>query len=112
MNIETVFLDAGGVLVWPNWTRVAAALSAHGVAADPGALAAADPRARLALDRGELVAASTDQRRGWTYFDLVLSHAGIPLSDATAAALADLEAYHRVENLWELVPPFVEMRNL
>jgi hypothetical protein len=29
--IETVFLDAGGVLVNPNWDRVAAALGRHGV---------------------------------------------------------------------------------
>lgn len=106
-GIESVFLDAGGVLVWPNWTRVSAALAAHGVTAGPDALARADPHARRALDRAELVAASTDQRRGWTYFDLVLSHAGIALSDATAAALADLEAYHRAHNLWELVPGFV-----
>lgn len=107
MKLDTVFLDAGGVLVWPNWTRVASALGAHGVAIEPGALAKADPYARRAIDRGELIAASTDQRRGWTYFDLVLSNAGVPTSDNTAAALAELEEYHRVHNLWELVPPFV-----
>ena len=35
--IETVFLDAGGVLVNPNWDRVAATLQRHGVqtSADP-----------------------------------------------------------------------------
>ena len=31
MPIDTVFLDAGGVLIFPNWTRVSAALAAHGV---------------------------------------------------------------------------------
>ena len=33
--IETVFLDAGGVLVNPNWDRVAATLGRHGVRAWP-----------------------------------------------------------------------------
>jgi putative hydrolase of the HAD superfamily len=105
--IETIFLDAGGVLVWPNWTRVSQALRLHGVAVSPEQLAAADPLARLALDRAEVIAASTDQRRGWTYFDLVLTHAGVPLSEHTAAALDGLQEYHREENLWETVPDFV-----
>jgi putative hydrolase of the HAD superfamily len=105
--IETIFLDAGGVLVWPNWTRVSEALGAHDVAVSPERLAAADPLARLSIDQADLIAASTDQRRGWTYFDLVLTHAGVPLSEHTAAALDDLQAYHREENLWETVPGFV-----
>ena len=46
MPIETVFLDAGGVLVFPNWMRVSAALAARGQRVDPDALAAAEPRAR------------------------------------------------------------------
>jgi putative hydrolase of the HAD superfamily len=106
-RFETIFLDAGGVLVWPNWTRISEALHAHGVIVPPGRLAAADPLARLSIDRAELIASSTDQRRGWTYFDLVLTHAGVPLSDSTAAALDDLQAYHREMNLWETVPDFV-----
>jgi putative hydrolase of the HAD superfamily len=99
--IDTIFLDAGGVLVWPNWTRISQALLTHHVAVSPEQLAAADPMARFALDRAELIAGSTDQRRGWTYFDLV------PLSEHTAAALDDLQEYHREENLWETVPDFV-----
>jgi putative hydrolase of the HAD superfamily len=106
-RFETIFLDAGGVLVWPNWTRISQALHAHGVTVSPDRLAAADPVARLSIDRAELIASSTDQRRGWTYFDLVLTHAGVPLSDDTAAALDDLQAYHREMNLWETVPDFV-----
>ena len=105
--IDTIFLDAGGVLVWPNWTRVSAALGAHNVAVAPERLAAADPLARLSIDRADLIAASTDLRRGWTYFDLVLTHAGVPLSEHTAAALDSLQEYHRKENLWETVPDFV-----
>jgi len=102
--IQTVFLDAGGVLVNPNWERVSAALAAHGVAVPAAALAAAEPRAKKQLDCGTIVQAANDQQRGWTYFNLVLEAAGIPLSDRTAAALAELHAYHRESNLWESVP--------
>ena len=104
MSIQTVFLDAGGVLVNPNWERVSAALAAHGVAVPAAALAAAEPRAKKQLDCGTIVQAANDQQRGWTYFNLVLEAAGIPLSDRTAAALAELHAYHRESNLWESVP--------
>jgi len=53
-RIDTVFLDAGGVLVHPNWTRVAAALVRHGVVADAATLTAAEPHATLEMDRGVL----------------------------------------------------------
>jgi len=107
-KIETVFLDAGGVLVWPNWSRVADVLRTHGVTADPARLAAADPLARYEIDRAELVAASTDQRRAWGFFDLVFAEAGIELDDRTTAAIDELQEYHRAENLWEISPDYVK----
>ena len=107
-RIETVFLDAGGVLVWPNWTRVAAALRAHGVEAEPQQLADADPLARFSLDEAHMIGRTTDQRRSTSFFDLVLMEAGIELSDATTAALAEIQEYHREHNLWEVVPDFVK----
>jgi len=102
--IQTVFLDAGGVLVNPNWSRVSDALARHGVHADAALLAAAEPHAKKRLDTGNTIKATNDQQRGWTYFNLVLTEAGVPLSDATAAALAELHTYHQTHNLWETVP--------
>jgi HAD superfamily hydrolase (TIGR01509 family) len=102
-----VFLDAGGVLVDPNWSRVAEALLRQGVDVAPEALAAAEPHAKRALDTPELVRTTSDRTRGWKYFNLVLEHAGLTLSDATDRALADLHEYHRRSNLWEAVPPGV-----
>jgi putative hydrolase of the HAD superfamily len=99
--IQTVFLDAGGVLVWPNWTRVSGALGRHGVDVSAAALAAAEPRAKKRLDTGEVIQATNDRQRGWTYFNFVLGEAGIPLSEATAVALEELQAYHQRDNLWE-----------
>lgn len=102
--LRTVFLDAGGVLLYPNWWRVAEALAREGVTVAPEALAAADPYARRELDDRRTIGTTTDASRGWLFFDLILEHAGIPRSEATAAALADLHAYHTASNLWEYVP--------
>jgi len=102
--LQTVFLDAGGVLVVPNWTRVSSALARHDVAVSAEALAAADPHARRQLDRTLTVQTTNDTGRGWLYFDLVLKSAGVQISERTDAALAELQAYHREHNLWEHVP--------
>ncbi len=104
MTLEAVLLDAGGVLVNPNWVRVGDALARHGVDVDPARLAAAEPLAKRELDTPERVRATNDRTRGWKYFNLVLTHAGIPLSTATDTALAELAEYHRLHNLWESVP--------
>jgi putative hydrolase of the HAD superfamily len=104
VSIETLFLDAGGVLVFPNWVRVAEALRRHGVAADAEALARAEPLAKRRLDVGETIQSTTDHERGWMYFDLVLTEAGIALTRETDAALDELRSYHAEENLWESVP--------
>ena len=61
--IETVFLDAGGVLVNPNWDRVAAALGRHGVAISASALEAAEPHAKKQLDTGQAIQATNDRSR-------------------------------------------------
>jgi len=105
MPIDTLFLDAGGVLVHPSWVRVSQALANHGVTVTPDALSSAEPRAMRELDEATVIGATDDRARGWLYFDLVLRHAGLELSPATDAALTDLRDYHRTENLWEHVEP-------
>lgn len=102
--LKDVFLDAGGVLMFPNWVRISDALASYGVEVAPEALAAAEPHAKRQLDRGHTVAQTDDSVRGWLYFNLILAAGGVALSDATAAALEDLHAYHDAHNLWELVP--------
>jgi HAD superfamily hydrolase (TIGR01509 family) len=104
MKVETLFLDAGGVLVNPNFDRVANTLRRHGVAADGAALRAAEAHAKKELDTDTTVNATNDSARGWLYFELVLKHAGIARDARTAAALEELAAYHAENNLWESVP--------
>lgn len=106
-TLETVFLDAGGVLVFPNWQRISDTLRPHGVRVEPDALAAAEPHAKRHLDQTQTIQATNDEKRGWLYFNLILEHAGITPDAATDAALAELHQYHQQFNLWEYVPPNV-----
>ena len=101
--IETVFLDAGGVLCHPSWTRVADALVRHGAAVTASALAAAEQKATRDIDDATVVGTTDDRSRGWLYFNLVLQHAGVEQNAGTDAALAELREYHRQDNLWEHV---------
>lgn len=107
MTLETLFLDAGGVILYPNWQRVSDTLAKHGVTVTADALAHADPRARRQLDDTHTIGTTTDASRGWLFFDLILEHAGVARSDATAEALRELHEYHTASNLWEYVPPGV-----
>ena len=106
-TIDTVFLDAGGVLCHPSWTRVADALVRHGASVTADALSDAEQKATFDIDNASTVKATDDRERGWLYFNLVLHHAGVPQNPGTDAALAELREYHRVENLWEHVEPDV-----
>jgi HAD superfamily hydrolase (TIGR01549 family) len=102
---RTAFLDAGGVLVYPNWQRAADTLARHGVFVGPAALAAAEPAVKRSLDVAPTVRATSDSQRGFLYFDLILKAAGIDRSDATDAALAELKAFNDVEGAWDDIFP-------
>jgi putative hydrolase of the HAD superfamily len=104
VTVETLFLDAGGVLVNPSWRRVAEILTRHGLPVPPAALTAAEPRAKRRMDTVEYVAASGDASRARRYFELVLDLAGVASGPARQAAIAEVREYHARENLWEDVP--------
>ena len=106
-RLETIFLDAGGVLIFPNWWRISETLATHGVHVAPDALAAAEPHAKRQLDRSRTIDATNDEKRGWLYFNLILEQAGITPDARTQAALEELHVYHRQSNLWEYMPDFV-----
>jgi HAD superfamily hydrolase (TIGR01509 family) len=102
--IETVFLDAGGVLVHPNFDRVAAVLGSHGVETSGEALRNVEPLAKRDLDDPSFIRSSDDDSRGLVYFATVLKRAGVAIDEAVRAALTELRAYHAEHNLWETVP--------
>lgn len=106
-RIETLFLDAGGVLVFPNWSRVAGILRGHGIEVSAAALRQAEPPVKYAIDQAHRIASSNDAQRGGLYMEGVLEAAGVPPSAARDAALDEVYAYHAEHNLWEYVPPDV-----
>jgi HAD superfamily hydrolase (TIGR01549 family) len=100
---RTIFLDAGGVLVTPNWRRASEALARQGVAVTPGRLAAAEPFVKQQLDVAPTVRSTNDQQRGFLYFDLILARAGIEANAATDAAMAELKAFNDTDGTWDVV---------
>ena len=104
MVIETVFLDAGGVLIHPNFDRVASTLGGHGVKTSGEALRLVEPLAKRDLEDPSFIRSSDDDSRGLVYFATVLRRAGIEIDDPVRAALTELRAYHAANNLWETVP--------
>ena len=108
LHIKTLFLDAGGVLCHPSWTRVSAALAAEGLDVSADALAAAEPLAKRDIDHATVIRATDDSKRGWLYFNKVLQYAGVSLCAASDTALATLRDYHSRHNLWEHIPDDVK----
>jgi len=104
MRYQTIFLDAGGVLVCPNWDRAAETLGRHGVRVDAATLAAAEPAVKRQLDVAHTVRATNDEQRGFLYFDLILKGAGISRTARSDAALAELKTFHDRENTWDAMP--------
>jgi HAD superfamily hydrolase (TIGR01549 family) len=101
----TVFLDAGGVIVTPNFPRLAAALERRGIAASPDAFAAAEPYVKQELDHAPTIQATDDRGRGYVYFDRILQLAGIPASPATREAIEELVSFNDREGAFDVVTP-------
>src|SRR5262249_58926532 len=53
--LKTMFLDAGGVLVFPNWARISSTLRRFGVTVDARELERAEPLAKRQLDDSQTV---------------------------------------------------------
>lgn len=105
-GIEAVLVDAGGVLVEPNWETVATVLERHGIRVEPGELAAANPLLMRELDDADLISRSTDVTRRERWIARLLRHAGRAEeldADEIETATDELEALHRERGLWETI---------
>ena len=107
MSIKLLSLDAGGVLVFPNFERISDTFARHGLQVSPEALRAADPHGRFAVDTADRVAATNDADRGSMHFRIMFERAGVPPDAPVQGVLDELWAYHTEHNLWEYVPPDV-----
>src|SRR5687767_14299359 len=75
-DIEAVLIDAGGVLVEPNWETVASVLNNYALNVDPADVEAANPHLMRELDDVELIRSSTDVMRRERWLARLLRHAG------------------------------------
>jgi putative hydrolase of the HAD superfamily len=101
---RTIFLDAGGVLVHPDWSRVSKALAPLGLRLDPARLSAAEPRAMHDLDSEHTIRTTDDASRWAIFFHRTLVHAGASVTkDSMPALLEELRRVHERDNLWEAV---------
>jgi putative hydrolase of the HAD superfamily len=99
-----LFLDAGGVLVLPNWQRIAPLLARRGVSITAEALAAVEPQVRRELDEPHLIAQG-DAARLRAYYARVLELCGVQLGEAELKTVfADVRREHARSNLWDDVP--------
>ena len=101
----TVFLDAGGVMVTPNFARLSDALARRGLTVSAAALATAEPRVKQELDHAPTIQATDDRGRGYVYFDRILELAGIPPTPATAEAIEELVSFNDCEGAFDVVVP-------
>ena len=103
--IEAVLIDAGGVLVDPNWDVIAGLLATRGAGVPAAVLRAAEPAAKRELDDAAVIGATTDEERTASYLGRVLRHAGIAVDPAALrGASEEMTRLHRELGLWEVVP--------
>jgi HAD superfamily hydrolase (TIGR01549 family) len=102
---RTVFLDAGGVMITPNFPRLAGALARRGIVTSPEALAAAEPYVKQELDHAPTIQATDDTRRAYAYFDRILELTGIPGGPAAAEAVEELVSFNDREGAFDVVTP-------
>jgi HAD superfamily hydrolase (TIGR01509 family) len=100
MRAATLFVDAGGVIVDPDWVRVSGILRRGGIDVSPAALEAAEPAAKRAIDVAPSRSGADDRRRVGLFLAAVVGGAGADLPDE-----AELRAEHARRNLWSVVAP-------
>jgi putative hydrolase of the HAD superfamily len=103
--VDAVLLDAGGVLVHPDWTIVARVVADLGGHVDVDRLRAAEPVIWHRLDTPELVAPRTnDHSRASRFLEWVMAEAGLENAEIRAAANRTLEDWRAAGKLWVDVP--------
>jgi HAD superfamily hydrolase (TIGR01549 family) len=103
MQIKTVFLDAGGVLVHPNWQRVSETLAKYGVSVSTSALQSAEPIVKRQHDTPEIATS------GFDLFHSVIEAAGVPDGEDITEALREIADYDRLHNAWDSISDELEL---
>ncbi len=104
-DIDVVFLDAGGVLLYPDWERVSAILGRYGIQATSAQLAEAEFSAKRRMDESGMVHRSGDIAEPDGYLGWVVKATGVPFDDdALHKAANEFEKQHGKDNLWSEMP--------
>ena len=104
-RIEVVFLDAGGVLLYPDWERVSLILARHGIQATSAQLADAEFIGKRRMDELGVTHTTGDIAEPDGYLGWVMKATGLPFDDdALHRAAEEFEATHTRENLWSDMP--------
>ena len=104
-QVEVVFLDAGGVLLYPDWERVSRILARYGITATSAQLADAEFPAKRRMDDAGFSTTTGDITEPDGYLGWVVRAAGIDYDhDALHAAARDFQDEHIRANLWSVMP--------
>ena len=104
-DVEVVFLDAGGVLLYPDWKRVSVILAKHGIEATSVQLAEAEFIAKRRMDEAGVTHTTGDIAEPDGYLGWVVKAAGLPFAHhALHEAAGDFNAEHERNNLWSDMP--------
>jgi putative hydrolase of the HAD superfamily len=104
-RIEVVFLDAGGVLLFPDWERVSGILAKYGIAATSAQLAEAEFPAKRRMDDAGFRSSTGDITEPDGYLGWVVKAADIDYDhEALHAAARDFQEEHVRANLWSVLP--------
>ena len=104
-EVEVVFLDAGGVLLNPDWRRVSGILARYGIRATSGQLVQAEQVAKRQMDEHGVRHATQDITHADGYLGWVVRATGIAHDhEALHRAAGDFDAEHARDNLWSEMP--------
>ena len=98
---DAILLDAGGVLVHPNWPLVASLVPDLELSVE--SMEVAEHRVIAELDDAEVIAATDDAARLDRFLRAVLSAGGAP-SNRMDEGIAVIREINREGRLWSLVP--------
>jgi putative hydrolase of the HAD superfamily len=104
-QVEVIFLDAGGVLLYPDWERVSAILAKYGIAVPSAQLAEAEFAAKRSMDEAGFTTTTGDITEPDGYLGWVVKAADVDYDhEGLHAAAAEFESTHASDNLWSDMP--------
>lgn len=104
-SVEVVFLDAGGVLLYPDWERVSRILAKYGIRVPSAQLAEAEFVAKRRMDDAGFHTTTGDITEPDGYLGWVVKAADADYDhEALHGAAAEFDEQHGRDNLWSDMP--------